>query len=347
MSQITPKLTYQVNLPKSLEIEEDYYSPIFGTNNMFWRIFILLEDDDYYGLYLQPVANQDEIIWGERSKLTFNLFAKEIRNDNQIIELYSKSFAIPPGTPIDNDPGYRYAIRKSSLENGELIIGANFDNIEYNQSKTYYPEPIPKDLIDAWKEHLFNFQSADVEFDVQGEKFYACSSILSKRSEYFEKMLSGHWFESTLNNSTCQIKHRIQISTYSPITISAMLKYFYTNQIQWTNEDNDDSIAIELFRLADQYVLLDLRERAKTRILDELTISNVSKIMFNLVPNYNDLKKPVLNFMAINFEEVYRSQEFKEISANLEDYENFNITLLEIYTEFLRIRTLYKIFFKF
>uniref|UniRef100_U9T8U5 Uncharacterized protein n=1 Tax=Rhizophagus irregularis (strain DAOM 181602 / DAOM 197198 / MUCL 43194) TaxID=747089 RepID=U9T8U5_RHIID len=113
MSQITPKLTYQVNLPKSLEIEEDYYSPIFGTNNMFWRIFI------------------------------------QIRNDNQIIELYSKSFAIPPGTPIDNDPGYRYAIRKSSLENGELIIGANFDNIEYNQSKTYYPEPIPKDLIDA------------------------------------------------------------------------------------------------------------------------------------------------------------------------------------------------------
>ncbi|CAG8525773.1 7197_t:CDS:2 [Rhizophagus irregularis] len=300
MSQITPKLTYQVNLPKSLEIEEDYYSPIFGTNNMFWRIFILLEDDDYYGLYLQPVANQDEIIWGERSKLTFNLFAKEIRNDNQIIELYSKSFAIPPGTPIDN---------------------ANFDNIEYNQSKTYYPEPIPKDLIDAWKEHLFNFQSADVEFDVQGEKFYACSSILSKRSEYFEKMLSGHWFESTLNNSTCQIKHRIQISTYSPITISAMLKYFYTNQIQWTNEDNDDSIAIELFRLADQYVLLDLRERAKTRILDELTISNVSKIMFNLVPNYNDLKKPVLNFMAINFEENIKVSFVFESKDESEDYQ--------------------------
>ncbi|CAB5210590.1 6189_t:CDS:2 [Rhizophagus irregularis] len=66
MSQITPRLIYQVNLPKSLEIEEDYYSPIFGINNMFWQIFIL-------------------------------------RNDNQITELYSRSFVIPPGTHIDND----------------------------------------------------------------------------------------------------------------------------------------------------------------------------------------------------------------------------------------------------
>ncbi|GET55904.1 hypothetical protein GLOIN_2v1839297 [Rhizophagus irregularis DAOM 181602=DAOM 197198] len=65
MSQITPRLIYQVNLPKSLEIEEDYYSPIFGINNMFWQIFIL-------------------------------------RNDNQITELYSRSFVIPPGTHIDN-----------------------------------------------------------------------------------------------------------------------------------------------------------------------------------------------------------------------------------------------------
>ncbi|RGB35097.1 hypothetical protein C1646_759742 [Rhizophagus diaphanus] len=84
-SQITPRLIYQANLPKSLEIEEDYYSPIFGIINMFWQIFIL-------------------------------------RNDNQITELYSRSFVMPP------DSGYRYAIRKSSLENG----GAIFDNIEYN-----------------------------------------------------------------------------------------------------------------------------------------------------------------------------------------------------------------------
>ncbi|PKY48775.1 hypothetical protein RhiirA4_464462 [Rhizophagus irregularis] len=105
----------------------------------------------------------------------------EVRNDNQITELYSRSFVIPP----------------------ELIIGAIFDNIEYNESdisKTYYPEHIPKDLT------------------------------------------------------------------------------------------------------------------------DELTISNVSEIMFNLVSNYNNLKKPILNFMAINFEEVYQSQEFEEMKILIQIY---------------------------
>ncbi|CAB4480343.1 hypothetical protein RhiirA1_447726 [Rhizophagus irregularis] len=48
-----------------------------------------------------------------------------------------------------------YTIRKCLLRNGELIIGANFDNIEYNESnisKTHCPEHIPEDLIDAWKD---------------------------------------------------------------------------------------------------------------------------------------------------------------------------------------------------
>ncbi|PKK68541.1 hypothetical protein RhiirC2_860976 [Rhizophagus irregularis] len=380
MSQIISKLTYQVNLPKSLEIEDYYYSPIFSTNNnMFWQLLLQLEDNednDSYGLFLQPVAGPDEVTWRERSKLSFKIFIKEIRNNNKTAELYNKSFVVPPDTPIGYDFGYHNVIKKSSLRNGELIIGVIVNNIEYNESdirKTYYPEPIPKNLIEAWKEQLFDFRSVDVEFDAQGEKFYACSSILSKRSEYFAKILSGHWSESTFlgqnepsincdikfinksnypninivgknddndDNSICQIKHRIKISEYDPIAISAMLEYLYTNQIKWTNKDND-SITTELFRLADQYLLSDLRERAKTRILEELKISNVSKIMFDLVPKYGDLKEPVLNYMAKNFEQVNNSQEFKDILANLVDYPNYNVILSEILTEHFKIQKAY------
>jgi hypothetical protein len=102
MSQITSKLTYQVNLPKSLEIKEYYYSPIFSTNNnMFWQLLLQLEDNDYYGLYLQPVASPDEITWRERSKLSFKIFIKEIRNNNHTAELYNRSFVVPPDTHIE------------------------------------------------------------------------------------------------------------------------------------------------------------------------------------------------------------------------------------------------------
>src|SRR5437763_14810892 len=59
------------------------------------------------------------------------------------------------------------------------------------------PKPIPKNLIDAWKDQLYYFQPADVEFSLQDKNFYACSSILSKRSEYFAKILSEQWSELT------------------------------------------------------------------------------------------------------------------------------------------------------
>jgi hypothetical protein len=259
-----------------------------------------------------------------------------------------------------------------------LIIGVIIKNLENKESgtcKAYSPKSIPDDLIDAWKDQLFDYQPADVEFNVQGEKFYACSSILSKRSEYFAKILSGRWSESTVvqgdndvenendndhiitndsdikiskillknyltnNNekSTYQIKHRIEVSEYDPITFSSMLEYLYTNQVKWTNKDND-SIALGLFRLADQYLLSELRERAKIRILNELNLSNVSGIMFNLASRYEDLKEPVLKFMAKNFEEINNSQEFKNVLANLVNYPNYNVILSEIWAEYFKIQ---------
>ena len=103
-------------------------------------------------------------------------------------------------------------------------------------------------------------------------------------------------------------------------------------------DQSRDSITIELFRLAYQYLLSDLQERAKIRILDELKVSNVSDIMFNLVPKYEDLKEPVLNFMAKNFERVSASQEFKYIMANLVNYPNYNMILSEILEEHFKIQ---------
>ncbi|PYY20852.1 MAG: hypothetical protein DMG62_21615 [Acidobacteria bacterium] len=252
------------------------------------------------------------------------------------------------------------------------MIGVIFDNIKYKEDDMIYanhpPKPIPKNLIDAWKDQLFYFQPADVEFSVQDKKFYACSSILSKRSKYFTKILLEQWSESTavrkessdfnfdndvdivdvensstslLNNNnltqnndklTCQIKHHIEISKYDTFAFSAMLEYIYTDQVRWTDKDNN-SITVELFRLADQYLLSDLRERAKIRILDELKISNVSKIMFDLVPKYEDLKESVLEFMAKNFERINNSKEFKDILANLVNYPNYDVILTEIWAE--------------
>ncbi|GES79749.1 BTB/POZ protein [Rhizophagus clarus] len=338
---------------------------------MFWQLLFQPEDDSY-GLYLKPVASPDEVTWKGRLKLSYKIFIKEIKN-NHITELCNSNLVIPPDTKIGFGFGCSKIFKKSALQNGELIIGVTIKNLEYKENKPYSPKCIPKNLIDAWKDQLFDYQPADVEFNVQDEKFYACSSILSKRSEYFARILSGQWSESTIiqgdnddnvdnitndsnnkikisktlslrncipkNNekSSYQIKHRIEISEYDPMTFSSMLEYLYTNQVKWTNKDNE-SIAIGLFRLADQYLLSDLRERARFRILNELNLFNVSEIMFNLASRYEDLKEPVLKFMAKNFEEINNSQEFKNVLANLVNYPNYNVVLSEIWAEFFKIQ---------
>ena len=51
------------------------------------------------------------------------------------------------------------------------MIGVIFDNIKYKEDDMMYanhpPKPIPKNLIDAWKDQLYYFQAADVEFSVE------------------------------------------------------------------------------------------------------------------------------------------------------------------------------------
>src|SRR2546423_126344 len=95
MSRPISKLTYQINLPNSLEIKKDFYSPIFSTNNkMFWQL-LFQPKDEFVGVYLKPVAGPNEITWGERSKLSFKIFIKEIKN-NQITELYTSTYMVAP-----------------------------------------------------------------------------------------------------------------------------------------------------------------------------------------------------------------------------------------------------------
>lgn len=290
--------------------------------------------------------------------------------------------------------GYPEAFERTSLYNGELIICVTFDNIEYRDNKQYNNsislDPLPENLVAAWKNQLFNIQPVDVEFNVQGEKFYACSSILIQRSKYFENALSGMWAESTVNNQNediynetkveknikegetdkeivdsvksvdlkdnseemneeklkQQIKHRIYISDYKPFSFAKMLCYLYTNQIDWTNDNNgmdettDENISftIEIYCIADRYLLTDLRQRAKNRIFEELTVNNVAEIMFRLVPKYEDLKEPILSFMAENFEEVCNSKGFKDVLANPNDYTYYNRIMSEVLSQHFKIQ---------
>ena len=101
MSHKISRLTYQINLTNSLELEDKILSPVFCTNNnLFWKLCVKLgADEERYGLFIVPVADPDEINWRNRSKLSIKLYAKEI--SGQTHNLYTGSaFHVPPDRNI-------------------------------------------------------------------------------------------------------------------------------------------------------------------------------------------------------------------------------------------------------
>ncbi|EXX69574.1 uncharacterized protein OCT59_008906 [Rhizophagus irregularis] len=368
MSQKISRLNYQISITNSSELKEKFFSPNFcSNNNLYWKLCVKpTADEESYGVFIIPVPGPDEINWRNRSKLFIKLYAKEI--SGQTYNLYNNAFHVPADTSITKAYGCAEAFEKSSLRNGILLIGVTFENFE-NEGLTHYNnnnddnvplDYLPKNLVNAWKDHLYNFQPVDIEFIVKDKTFYACSSIISKRSSYFANVLSGNWAESTNNNikietdeillplsdnvlstkiekSNYQIKHRIEITDFTPDIFAIMLEYLYTNQINWINKD-DKSITIGLFCLADRYLLSDLRERAKMRIFSELNLTNVSEIMFGLVPKYEDLKDPILHFMIKNFEQISETQGFKNILSKSSDYYKFNDIMSELLSEYFKFQ---------
>jgi len=84
------------------------------------------------------------------------------------------------------------------------MIGVIFDNIKYKEDDMMYanhpPKPIPKNLIDAWKDQLFYFQPADVEFSVQDKNFTLVAQYFLKdpnilRKSYRNNGLNQRLFE--------------------------------------------------------------------------------------------------------------------------------------------------------
>ncbi|RIA92035.1 hypothetical protein C1645_821282 [Glomus cerebriforme] len=132
------------------------------------------------------------------------------------------------------------------------------------------------------------------------------------------------------------IKYHITVSDCDAGIFGEMLSYLYTNQINWNNK-NDDSFIIGLFCLADKYQLHDLRQRAKNKLIDELDTINAADIMFDLVPKYDDLKKPVLEFTAKNFKAVSKSSGFKYILANPDEYLDFDEIMSEVLEEHFKV----------
>jgi hypothetical protein len=124
-------------------------------------------------------------------------------------------------------------------------------------------------------------------------------------------------------------KYIVNVSDFHPDTFKAMLKFLYTNQVEFY-PNSLYKRPIDLFIIADKYLITELRDRSKSKILKDLKPDNAVEMLFNIDWLWPDLKEMIMKYVVKKWEIVRETDKFKEILEKPQDYPNSKELVEEI-----------------
>ncbi|RIA86371.1 BTB/POZ protein [Glomus cerebriforme] len=295
---------YEFEILNACKLNKIIYTPRFETSpNIFWQLGFKptsVNNPEYCALILVAIRNQGEINKLDqvrRNVFPFKIILKSL--DDVIIKERERIF----------------------LEN---------ENISRISSPSPFPKKdLPKDLISLWASELLNPYGADTRITVDGQYLYAKSSILKKRSEYFQTMLDGPWMESNPNDE--MFVYNIEITDFNYSSVFQMLSFLYTDQVQ-LNNNND---IWELYGVANKYLITELEEKIKAKIFRGINNTTCAENLFRHAWKWSILKDEFMKYMVQNFNTIRNTNEFKMIIKNKDDYPMFHQLSTEILLEYV------------
>ncbi|XP_065336806.1 RCC1 and BTB domain-containing protein 1-like [Cloeon dipterum] len=119
--------------------------------------------------------------------------------------------------------------------------------------------------IERIRKAFDNPETADVVFIVEGKKIHAHRNLLTIGSGVFKTLFLGNWKDSSKKEQT--------VEDHSYDAFYAFLKYFYTNEVDFTPQ-----LALEVYDLAHFYLVTDLMEECETILKSGLTVQNAAAV---------------------------------------------------------------------
>ncbi|GMH68466.1 hypothetical protein TrVE_jg566 [Triparma verrucosa] len=173
-------------------------------------------------------------------------------------------------------------------------------------------------LVDKEKEDLGELKESimspsSLKKREEPEEVWAHKAILTARGEYFKGCFKkGLWKESEGNVSYINVG-----SDFNKGTIKRMLEWVYTNRIYAFTENSTAQEALDLLRLADKWILKDLKRLCEYRLMSLIDTSNVSKLL-SASETYDArrLQKSAVQYCLQNIKEVTGSKSFEEEIGN-------------------------------
>ncbi|XP_065335883.1 RCC1 and BTB domain-containing protein 1-like [Cloeon dipterum] len=127
------------------------------------------------------------------------------------------------------------------------------------ESKTKCP------IIKRLQESFDKPETADFAFIVEGKKIHVHKNLLIFGSDVFKNLFLGDWKDS------CQKEMVVEDHSYD--AFYAFLKYFYTDEVDFTPE-----LALEVFAVAHFYRVMDLMEECEKILKTGLTVQNAAAV---------------------------------------------------------------------
>ncbi|CAG8447393.1 13949_t:CDS:2 [Funneliformis mosseae] len=377
---------------------------------MFWQLKFHPESKDhneYCALWLialpNPLEKYSSENWSDRSEYSVTYFMK---NPNEKLN-FGKLENYNARSPVW---GFTKFCKKDRLpKEGEITIGVRFNKVKYETEKIATPlpsQPLPQDLLKAWKSELDQPEISDVQFNFNEGTLYARSTILIERSEYFKCMFQqDKWSESkfttkslipsstqitqaksctstkrswnlldvsfgrmkkvedlfsmyrkmkshpsqpmaTITSScgnTCTIvyegessnsinvpkRYVVNVSDFHLDTFKSMLKFLYTNQIEFYSNSLHRR-PLDIFVMADKYLITELRDRAKSKILKDLKPDSAAELLFSTEWLWPDVKDMIMSYVVRKWEMVRETDKFREILEKPQAYPNSKEIVEEI-----------------
>ncbi|PKY40006.1 hypothetical protein RhiirA4_394155 [Rhizophagus irregularis] len=230
--------------------------------------------------------------------------------------------------------GWEAFFNKANLPE-HVLFGVEFDRAEMGMVSQKWPLPsnpqlpdlIPQDLVKAWEGQLNNPATSDI---FQGKWLESDSNGKSEPPQQARERRNSN---NNVNNHLARCNHVIEVTDFHYQTFLEMLRFLYTNKVTFKKEEQLNITALDLFRIADKYLIDDLRLQAKNEIFNYLTVNDAAEFLFGTAWKYPELKEHAMKYVVLNFVHIRQTTGFKNILSDLANHPQYAEILNEILAE--------------
>jgi len=234
------------------------------------------------------------------SSTTNNLFSKTSNAQTSLFQS-SKTTAVSKAFGSESGNGLFSLAKNSGPKEASSLSSCNlFSDGSKSQSfrQALQMAPIIEDPARKKASLFLNKSESDVVFKIENEEFPARRYVLSENNTFFKNM-----FASGMKESLSSV---IEIEDTKAPTFKAFLEFIYVGKV-----DLKEDLALDLLKLADKYILNDLKTYCGNYLRGIITLDNCANLS-EIADLYDTeaLKARIRAFFRENAKKIARRADF-------------------------------------